>query len=134
MQGAKPHLGGASNRPGPEMDGSKLDPFPIACFQCLRPDQAIVGQPFQAAGERGFPAPRSGPGDWKVAGTGRLESLPYTAGRHNENCRQVPISHYVSRFTFLDCPLDSAHVQTSTFARGADDRRLRQRRGRGYPG
>ena len=30
-----------------------------------------VGQPFQAAGERGFPAPRPG------RPTGRLESLPY---------------------------------------------------------
>ena len=37
-----------------------------------------VGQAFQPAGERGFPAPRKSAGDWKVAGTGRLESLPYT--------------------------------------------------------
>jgi len=77
MQRVNPHLSGASTRPLPETDSSELDPFPIAYIQCLRPVQAIVGQPFQAAGERGFPAPRSPPGDWKVAGTGRLESLPY---------------------------------------------------------
>ena len=39
----------------------------------------LVGQAFQPAGGRGFPAPRRCPGDWKVAGTGRLESLPYAA-------------------------------------------------------
>jgi hypothetical protein len=46
-----------------------------------------VGQAFQPAGLRGFPAPCFNPlpdtihnmqtGDWKVARTGRLESLPY---------------------------------------------------------
>ena len=35
-----------------------------------------VGQAFRPAGERGFPAPRRHPGDWKVARTSRLESLP----------------------------------------------------------
>ena len=36
-----------------------------------------VGQTFQSAGFPGFPARSFGPGDWKVARTGRLESLPY---------------------------------------------------------
>ena len=36
-----------------------------------------VGQAFQPAGARGFPAPCAAPGDSKVALTGRLESLPY---------------------------------------------------------
>ena len=36
-----------------------------------------VGQAFQPAGSWGFLAPRVRPGGWKVAGTGRLESLPY---------------------------------------------------------
>ena len=40
-----------------------------------------VGQAFQPAGEWGFPAPRPTPGDWKVARTGRLESLPYVMMR-----------------------------------------------------
>ena len=38
-------------------------------------------QTFQPAGEWGFPAPRLPPGDWKVARTGRLESLPYVIMR-----------------------------------------------------
>jgi neutral ceramidase len=35
-----------------------------------------VGQAFEPTGERGFPAPWHPAGDWKVAGTGRLENLP----------------------------------------------------------
>jgi len=38
-----------------------------------------VGQAFQPAGSWGFPAPHAGLGDSKVAGTGRLEGLPYAA-------------------------------------------------------
>jgi len=41
----------------------------------MAPDS--LGQAFQPAGERDFPAPRQHPGDWKVTGTGGLESLPY---------------------------------------------------------
>jgi hypothetical protein len=37
----------------------------------------LVGQAFRPAGSWGFLAPRVKSGDWKVAGTGRLESLPY---------------------------------------------------------
>jgi hypothetical protein len=36
-----------------------------------------VGQAFQPAGWRSFLAPLECHGDWKVTGTGRLESLPY---------------------------------------------------------
>ena len=36
-----------------------------------------VGQAFQPAGLPGFPARHGSSGDWKVAGTGGLESLPY---------------------------------------------------------
>ena len=52
----------------------KLPPGGPVCRGVTVP-VAHVGQPFQAAGERGFPAPR--PGGWKAALTGRLESLPY---------------------------------------------------------
>jgi neutral ceramidase len=37
---------------------------------------ASVGQAFQPAGERGFPAPRSQPAAWSVAGIGRRRRLP----------------------------------------------------------
>ena len=40
-----------------------------------------VGQAFQPAGSWGFLAPRGCSGDWKVAGTGRLESMPYRIAR-----------------------------------------------------
>jgi hypothetical protein len=45
-----------------------------------------VGQAFQPAGSRAFPAPGIRPGDWNVARTGRQECLPYTLGPRGANC------------------------------------------------
>jgi hypothetical protein len=44
---------------------------------CLAPLPSSVGQAFQPAGSQDFPVLCSRMGDWKVALTGRLESLPY---------------------------------------------------------
>ena len=52
-----------------------------ACAAILIMAPGHVGHAFQPAGEWGFPAPRLPPGDWKVARTGRLESLPYVIMR-----------------------------------------------------
>ena len=46
---------------------------------CLAPLRTRVGQTFQPAGSPDFPVLCSLMGDWKVALTGRLESLPYTS-------------------------------------------------------
>jgi hypothetical protein len=59
-----------------------LDPPPEpihAVALALKAKEKFVGQAFQPAGSWGFPAPPAGLGDSKVAGTGRLESLPYAA-------------------------------------------------------
>src|ERR1043166_4038061 len=45
-----------------------------------------VGQASRPASSRGVPAPRTFPGDWKVARTGRHECLPYELGPHDEDC------------------------------------------------
>jgi hypothetical protein len=48
-----------------------------------------VGQAFQPAGSRGFPAPPASHGDWKVAWTCRQECPPHALSRANYNCRKT---------------------------------------------
>ncbi len=50
-----------------------------------------VGQAFQPAGARGFPAPRAHSGGWEAALIGRPENLPHDLDSHQENCSEAAL-------------------------------------------
>jgi protoheme IX farnesyltransferase len=73
----------------------------IACLPRTSDARSGVGQAFQPAGVRGFPAPEARAGDWKVAGTGRQECLPYKARAADKSWVAIYADLFKARLTSL---------------------------------